>query len=82
MDSFDSETALAEHRRAPPVTDKFSWLMDTKPNGRHPLPMPVALQLPMGLFVRPEVRELPDPFIVITQITASLNSYLDPEEAI
>jgi hypothetical protein len=60
----------------------FSWLMETKPNGRHPLPMPAALQLPLGSLVRPEVNEVHNPFIVITQIKAMTSSYRDLEAAI
>ncbi|KAL6702538.1 hypothetical protein ACN47E_001558 [Coniothyrium glycines] len=82
LEHFDSETALVEHRRAPPVTDMFSWLMETKPNGRHPLPMPVPLQLPIGSLVRPEVKEVHNPFIVITQIKARTNSCRVLEAAI
>lgn len=68
MNNFDSESALAKHRASAPVEDMLSWLQDAKPNGTHPLPIPVALQVMKGSFVRPEVAQWQNPFVVIAQI--------------
>lgn len=42
--------------------------MNTKPNGMHPLPVPVVLQIMGGSLVRPIAKDAQDPFVVITQI--------------
>lgn len=56
--------------------------MESKPNGRHALPMPAALQLPLGSLVRPEVKGVHNPFIVITQIKARTSAYRVVEASI
>jgi hypothetical protein len=71
MGSFDSESALAKHRDSPLVGNMLSWLLNEKPNGTHPLPVPVPLQIAKGSYVRSSRKEEQDPFIVITQIKAT-----------
>ena len=66
--SFDSESALGEHRASPLVADMLSWLQNAKPNGPYPLPVPVPLQIIRASFVRPAVQEAQDPFVVITHV--------------
>lgn len=77
MKSFDSESALAEHRASPPVGDMLSWLQNQKPNGTHSLPVPVPLRITKYCFVRPDIKEVQDPFVVITQIKVPAGMFLD-----
>jgi hypothetical protein len=82
MNSFDSESSLAEHRASAPVEDMLSWLQNAKPNGTYPLPVPVPLQIIKGSFVRPAVKEVQDPFVVITQIAFRTEIFPDMEASI
>ena len=77
--SFDSESALVEHRASPPVGDMLSWLQNEKPNGTHPLPLPIPLRIVLSSFVRPEIEGFSEPFVVITQIVAPDNMLPDIE---
>ena len=77
--SFDSESSLAIHRLSAPVNDMLSWLQNSLPNGTHPLPLPIPLQLMKGAFVRPAARETYDPFVVITQIEYESEALLKVE---
>ncbi|KAF2273802.1 uncharacterized protein EI97DRAFT_144872 [Westerdykella ornata] len=68
MEHFDTESALAKHRASPLVESMLSWLQEAKPNGPNPLPIPVPLQILKGSFVRPSIKDVQDPYIVITQM--------------
>ncbi|KAH8892729.1 hypothetical protein GQ53DRAFT_822246 [Thozetella sp. PMI_491] len=68
LEHFDSESSLAVHRTSKPVNDMLCWLQNSKPNGDHPLPVPVPLQLREFAFVQSTAREIHDPFVVITRI--------------
>jgi len=82
MNSFDSETSLAKHRASVPLQAMLSWLQNAKPNGIYPLPVPIPLQIMDSSFIRPALKEVQDPFIVITQIEFGAEKFSDIEAGI
>lgn len=57
----------------------LSWLQNANPNGIHPLPVPIPLQIMEGSFVRPAVNKTRDTFVVLTQIGSIVEDLLDIE---
>lgn len=56
-----------------------SWLQNAKPNGTHPLPVPIPLQIMDCSFVRPTAKKTQDPFIVVTHIEFEIEGFADIE---
>ncbi|KAL8677110.1 MAG: hypothetical protein Q9186_006434, partial [Xanthomendoza sp. 1 TL-2023] len=74
---FDSESSLARHRSSVPAHEMLSWLQNAKPNGIHPLPLPIPLQIMDCSFVRPAAKQTQDPFVVVTRIEFEAEGYTD-----
>lgn len=81
MNSFDSESSLAKHRASVPCNDMLSWLVNAKPNGTHPLPVPIPLQIMDCSLVRSTAKETQDPFIVVTHIESEAEGFSSDIEA-
>ncbi|KAL8816737.1 MAG: hypothetical protein Q9223_004305 [Gallowayella weberi] len=77
VNSFDAETSLAKHRTSVQFYDMLLWLQTAKPNGSHPLPIPIPLQIMDISFVRPIVNHILDPFIVLTQVGCRTEDFFD-----
>ena len=60
----------------------LSWLQDAKPNGTHPLPNPIPLQLMDCSYARSTAKKTRDPFIVVTQIEPEAEGLSDIEAGI
>ena len=79
MNSFNSEFSLARHRTSVPFPNMLSWLQIARPNGIHPLPVPIPLQTMGCSFVRPTANETKDPWIVVTRIALEVQIFPDIE---
>ena len=77
--SFDSESSLARHRTSVPFHDMLSWLQNALPNGIHPVPVPLPLQLMRCSSVRPTANTTKDPWILVTQIVFDAEEFSDIE---
>lgn len=82
MNSFDSESSRARHGTSVPFPDMLSWLQNALPNGIHPLPGPLPLQLMRCSLVRPTANTTKDPWIVVTQIAFDAEGFSDIEAGV